>query len=520
MGQDGFISQYGDNDIVDQLDANREKNLNYLLAFIYNRFYLRPTQADLIYTPPVSNALFTPGQTPHLANPTAWEMSALGMMRATTIYPDLGLPFVQASNSTFAQAYTVGKNLQDSATLITLQQRIVNGLPIWEKSPIVANMLLHQQLMATNLYNEIVNAETNGYPPNYPPPANTQTARTAFVLSQLNLNGSRLNAAAKALDGSHRLLELMCEFGLSRSKKSNDYLSSLLNSAGASTFRDPQGSLATDPNAQKLPDGGLVRALYNNWVSSIPAAPAAPVVAVVNGSSTLPPGTYYVTLTYTVTPAAGAASESLQSLETAVTIGANQRLSVTSPAAGGALKFRVYIGTASGGSYYRQNGAGTNIGTSFTLSTPMLSYASTPPAEQYNQYVVGDPKTVFLAMQNTRGTRLSQQINGVAAPTTNGGTQYVNGILDNIVGDALRNGAFIGEQVAAIDAIMSRLSFFLIPTVNGTVKGMPLNNLPANMQPKSLANTAVTMQFNGIKTQFAAPVLLDNTGTLYCLCSA
>jgi hypothetical protein len=513
LGADGFSSLYGNEDIVDQLDANREKNLNYLLGFIYNRFYLRPTQADLIYTVPIFNSLFSPSQSPRLANPTSWEMSALGMMRAATIYPDLGLPFVQASNSTFAAAYNVGKNIQDAATLMTLQQRIVNGIPYWEKSPIVPNMLLHQKLMADNLYAEIVRAETVGYPPNYPPPANTQAARTAFVLNQLNLNGSPLNRAAKALDGSHRLLELMCEFGLSRSKKSNDFLGSLLHSSGASTFRDPQGNLAADPNAQRLPDGGLVKALYNNWVSTIPAAPAAPTVTAINGASTLAPGTYYVTVTYTVTPTAGAASESLQSAETAVTIGAGQQIRVTSPTAAGGLKYRVYIGSASGGAYYLQNGTGTNLGTNFTLTTPLLTYASTPPAEQYNQYVVGDPKTLFQTAENTRWTRLSQQINGVLVPTTNGTpARYINGILDNIVADAIRNGAFVGEQIASVDAILSRLGFFLIPTVNGTIKGMPLPNLPAYMQPRTLTNTAITMQFNGVKSQFSAPVLLDNTG--------
>ena len=513
--QDGFNSQYGNTDIVSQLDSNREKNLNYLLGFVYNRFYQRPSAEDQAnYTPPVFNPLFSPSQSPRLANLMAWEMSALGMMRAATIYPDLGLPYVQASNSTFAAAYNVGKNLQDAATLITMQQRIVNGIPYWEKSPIFANMLRHQQLMASKLQTEIVNAETNGYPPNYPAPGAgaSQSIRTAFVLGQLNLTGSPLNLAAKALDGSHRLLEMMSDFGLSRSTKNNDFLGSLLYSAGSGSFRDPNGNLSSDPNAQKLPDGGWVKSLYNNWVPSIPAAPAAPAVTVSNGASTLLPGTYYVAVSYTVTPTATTAKESQLSAETAVTVLAGQRISVASPAAPGAQKYRVYIGTASGGSYYRQNDVDLTLGASLLISAPIKTYASNPPAEQYNQYVVGDPKTLFQTMQTSRWSRLSQQINGILAPTDTGGTQYVNGILDNIVADAIRNGAFIGEQVASVDAILSRLSFFLIPTVNGTIQGMPLINLPANMQPKTVANSAITMQFNGIKTQFAAPVLLDSTG--------
>ena len=60
-----------------------------------------------------------------------------------------------------------------------------------------------------------------------------------------------------------------------------------------------------------------------------------------------------------------------------------------------------------------------------------------------------------------------------------------------------------------MDAIQSRLSYFLIPTVSGTILPTTLTGLKPNQQPKSLANTAITLTFRGTGSVFTAPVLLD-----------
>ena len=70
--------------------------------------------------------------------------------------------------------------------------------------------------------------------------------------------------------------------------KSLDTLYSLLYSAGDPNFRDTTGALAADPNAQRLPDGVLIRALYRNAVSAIPAL-SARADSSIPRQTTLPP---------------------------------------------------------------------------------------------------------------------------------------------------------------------------------------------------------------------------------------
>ena len=298
------------------------------------------------------------------------------MMRAVTIYPDFGLPFVQASNSGFQAAYDIGANIQIAANHITLQFQAGSNNTVIEPSPILTDMLAHHHLMAQNLYNALLAAQGD---PNLP-----LATRVANVNTTYNNTNSPVSLATKALNGSSRILEQFCEFGLSRTVKTSDLLRSLLYSQGDPNFRDSASSLAADPNAQRLPDGNWVQSQYHNWVASQPAGP------------------------YT--------------------------------------------------------------------------------------YVTGDPLVIFNAAEAERNAAM--------------GT-LLTGLLANLAANANRNQLLLGEPVANVEAIQNRLGYFLIPTVSGTVSGKPLTNLPANAQPKSLANTAITMTFNGVNSFFTAPVLLD-----------
>ena len=529
LGQDGYASLTGDSNLLGNLDTDPSKNLNYLLGFVGKRFVNRTNEG---YVTPNVNPL----SRPQVANPAAWEMSSIGMMRAVTIYPNLGLRFIQTDHSGFDGAFSIGRNLQDAANSITLQGKVdpttsqpvfQNGVQVIEKSPVLGNMLLHQQKMATALSNAIQTRAAFfviDYP-NHHPAGQTPTnaEKVADIADQINQNGTTVSIAANNLDGSRRVLEQMCEFGLSRSVKTVDQLSSLLYSGGSSNFYDTQGTPGSaDPNAQRLPDGTLVRAMYHNWVTSIPAKlSVSPTATATSGPATstpLPAGTYYVAISYTVTPPAGGASEAPLSPETPVSITLGKQIVVTAPSVpGGTLNYRVYIGKSSGGPYFLQNRAGGTVGANFSLNSPILSDISIPPAKQYNQYITGDPLVVFNNAQTERWNSLKQLVVGGFVNTAVSGPPvlvYANGLLDNLASDANgnRTGTPLGEQIGTVDAVMSRLGFFLIPTVNGTVTGKPLPNLPANQQPKSLANSVVQMQFNGLLTQFSALVMLDANG--------
>ena len=221
LGMDGFSSSYGDAAITAQLDSNEEKNLNYLLAFAFHRFYLRENTADSIFTVPAQS----PEVNGEVANPTAWEMSSLGMMRAATIYPDLGLSYIQ-NTTAFSAAYNIGANLQSAATEITLQYAPGSNNTVIQASPILPDIMLHQRLMAANLYNALLTAE-NG--------ATDIPTQVGNVRTALNNTNSAASLALKAFDGSRRLLEQYIEFGLSRSVKSDSTLNSLLYSAAIRT---------------------------------------------------------------------------------------------------------------------------------------------------------------------------------------------------------------------------------------------------------------------------------------------
>ena len=524
FGVDGFSGRYGDSDIAGQLDGDSTKNLNYLQAFVANRFYNHDSEG---YTSPA----IKPTQANEVGNPVSWEMSSLGMMRAATLYYDTyGKSYIQATNSSFQGAYHVGQQIQTVANSLTVQGKInpangnpilgPNKVPILEKSPVLNDMLLHQSKMATSLYNAIV-TEKNTFIANYPTTHGAGTTPSATeiiqdIAAQINQHGTTVSNAADNLDGSRRLMEQMYEFGLSRSLKSGNSLGTYLYSSGNSNFRDTTGTAAADPNAQRLPDGTLVRAMYHNWVSSIPAAPTtAPTVNVVNNSgSTIPAGYYYVTVSYRITPATATDSaESYLSAETMVTINSGQAIQITAPTLpAAALNYRVYIGSTSGGPYYLQNSGGTTKGQGLTL-TSYLSNLSSPPAQQYNSYLTADPLTIFTNAQNSRFTALRNLVQGYTT-TVNGNQKYIPGLLDQIASDAnsTQTGIPQGEQISNVDAILSRLGFFLIPSVNGTISGKPLAGLPANQQPRSFANTVVNFQFYGLNSIFAAPVLLDATG--------
>ena len=521
--------KFDDQSVLSQLDGDPQKNLNYLLAFASHRFYARENGADSIFIPPYNDPL-TLLNGSSLANPTAWEMASLGIMRAAADFPDLGQPFIQAAHSAFDAAYKVGDNLQRAATNVTVESAS-NGI---QKSPILFDMLLHQNLMASNLFKEIQRAEANGYSVADPAPAPDVASRVAYINAHLSDPNSQLSKLALALDGSHRLLEQFCEFGLSRSVKSVDLLSSMLYAAGNTSFRDLGGNLAADPNAQKLPDGNWVRSLYHNWVTAIPAAPNPPAAAAQNNSSsTLTGGSYYVRISYTVSPAPGASGESqISSVIGPVTItdkrvGTPQRLVITPPILPtGASRWKAYVGTNANGPFSLQNGNGTAAGASVTISAPIVT------AVRYSAYVTADPKTLFHDAQNTRWTTLDQVVNGhrwygfdnsgnkisladvITTPAAAGDARSLltqAGLLDIESADAQRNGLLLGEPLGNVEAIQNRLAFFLIPTVTGTVKGARIPNLPDTMQPKSLANTPITLTFNGATNQFSAPVLLDSS---------
>jgi hypothetical protein len=150
-------------------------------------------------------------------------------------------------------------------------------------------------------------------------------------------------------------------------------------------------------------------------------APAAPALSTASSGGTVLAGDYAVKITYI-----NAAGETVAS-ETShiITSGSTSTLTVTSPAAAGsggnaATKFKAYITPANGGAFFLQNGAGTNIGSNFTLTAPPVTNTANPPSNNTTgtgggvvdgfaagDAVAGDPLTIFWGVNFRYGTGLT-----------------------------------------------------------------------------------------------------------------
>ena len=119
------------------------------------------------------------------------------------------------------------------------------------------------------------------------------------------------------------------------------------------------------------------QATYSDISVSGISAPSAPTVNSGNGTLTL--GVYKVKITYLT----AAAEETTPSSESSITVTStsNDAIVVTSPgAATDATKYRVYATIHDGSTFYLCNGAGTNLGTNYTISTNPNTNNAQPPA--------------------------------------------------------------------------------------------------------------------------------------------
>ncbi len=225
-----------------------EWRINYILEFARRRFNLGDPSYSAV------TGLGTNGTL--IVNPRAWEMCASGMIRLAAYWPDVFDEYTRndaASNGgSFASMNQVGVNYQKMVGATTVQGAV--------KSPLFPNLLKHYQLQTTNLSN-VFNTMSTGL--------TTQQfvdyVKQQWSASVPDTNGINLQNAVKQLNGSKLLLDSFVNFGLSRSLERNDLLSSLLYSP------------------QRLPDGALVKALFDGWTSAAPD-PKTTFVGLVSGN--------------------------------------------------------------------------------------------------------------------------------------------------------------------------------------------------------------------------------------------
>lgn len=104
---------------------------------------------------------------------------------------------------------------------------------------------------------------------------------------------------------------------------------------------------------------------------------------VANSGGTIVAGTYYIVVTFT-----NSMGETTQSNVISVTatgtavitvVGTSGVLNTSTATNNIAVNYKVYIGSSAAGPFYLQNGTGTALGTSYTLSTPPVTNTATPP---------------------------------------------------------------------------------------------------------------------------------------------
>ena len=224
-----------------------EWKTNYILEWARRNFV----------NPPMSSPYLTVrslGASNVIVNPQSWEMSAIGLLRLSTYWPERYTTYTanhSPSNGLgFYGVRVKGEAIQRMAAAITLQPTFA-GLST-EKSPLLQNALEYYRLQAENL-GAVIDTLTAGQ--------NTATAVNT-IRGQYDMSGNPVAGnykdAITRLNGAKLLLDGFVGLGLSRSLESVDLLSSLLYS------RRP-GNL--DKTAQRLPDGDLIKALYFTWTT-------------------------------------------------------------------------------------------------------------------------------------------------------------------------------------------------------------------------------------------------------------
>jgi hypothetical protein len=129
-----------------------------------------------------------------------------------------------------------------------------------------------------------------------------------------------------------------------------------------------------------------------------------PALSTVNSGGSVPAATYYAVVTYK-----GATSgETLKTSPEAsvVTSGASSTLTMQSPpAVNGATQYFLYVGTVSGGPYFRQ-GAATNIGTALTI-TSYTGSGTNPPVSNNSLGLQPNLSPPQITVTTTTGIDLS-----------------------------------------------------------------------------------------------------------------
>lgn len=121
------------------------------------------------------------------------------------------------------------------------------------------------------------------------------------------------------------------------------------------------------------------------------ARPAAPSVSTATTGGTVAANTYRVVVVYV----GMGDRESPASPETSITTtGATSTITTTSPPASpGAVAYRVYMGTVSGGPYWANPGTNVAIGTDSVRTTTPTGSGTQPPGTDYSQQ--NDPQAIY-----------------------------------------------------------------------------------------------------------------------------
>jgi hypothetical protein len=151
------------------------------------------------------------------------------------------------------------------------------------------------------------------------------------------------------------------------------------------------------------------------------AAPDSPALTTATSGGTVAAGFHGVKITYKSANGETVASEPAY----ITTTGATSTITVVSPAAAGsggnaATHFLVYMTPPNGGPFKLQNGAGTVIGSNFTLTAPAATNTATPPTSNTTgavsarvdgfapkDYLSGRACTIYSGVEFNYGTGLT-----------------------------------------------------------------------------------------------------------------
>jgi len=316
----------------------------------------------------------------------------------------------------------------------------------------------------------------------------------------------------------------------------------VLISKNAGSYAAPAGSIAEVSNGDYAitptsADTNTLGRLRGTAQAIVTSPPGAPTLGTATTGGTLPATTtYYVVISY-----ATALGETLQSAQSSQATGAGTTnvLNVTSPTALGLISglpaapyYKVYVGTVSGGPYYLQNGAGTPIGSTYTLVT--YTSGNPNPVSTSTAYVtslarIDEEVEAFNPDDAVRMglTALPNAASGAAGglPTGNASGQVTLTSSEHTAvqadATAALNAAMPGSPTAGsafaviktnLDAAVSSRSTYsggAVASVTGNVGGVAGVTFPANFNALTNLDVAVSS-----RSTFAGGAVASVTGNV------